>query len=180
MAKEKAAAPIVLRLDRSKRFSTVHGDRPLDDPHVNVSYIQDDLPYDADGILVPDDGRTDPIDVMHDGQRTRFFPLYTPKLREKLKRKLERVARGQQDDLEVTEHDDDRVKEDASEDVNLESWLRGEAKYPAFLIFAACKRRFSKNHTKIRDVVEDLVLEEKIVPEAQVDPHILKYITEKA
>lgn len=178
MAKAQTAAPqpaedVIIRLDRSKKFSTVHGDRTLDDPHGSVVYIQDSLPFDGDGILVPDDGKTEPWDMVHDGQRIRHFPLYTLAMREKLKRKIERVTKGLPKD-EVSEHDDDAIKEDAAEDVNLESWLRGEVKYPPFMIYAACKKRFSKNYTRLRDVLDDLVLDEKIIPESQVDPKLLQ------
>jgi hypothetical protein len=169
-------ATIVLRLDRSKKLATVHGDRNLDDPHASVAYMQDGLPYDAEGVLVPDNGATAPRDVAIEGKIVRFFPLYTEAMREKVKRKIERISQGLPKD-DVTEHDDTSVQEDASEDVNLESWLRGDVRYPPFMIFAACKRRYSKSYNKFRDVIEDLVLDQKLVPEDQVSPDLLRHIS---
>lgn len=166
-------ATVVLRLDRSKKYSTIHGDRVGDDPHASVAFMQDGLPYDSEGILVPDDGKNAPWEILHDNVRIKHHPLYTQEMRDKVKRKLDRATKGIPKD-DVDEHDEESVKADASEDVNLESWLRGEIRYPAFMIYAACKKRFSKSFTKLSDVIDDLVLDEKIIPEQQVDPALLR------
>jgi hypothetical protein len=173
----KDSNPIILRLDRSKKYATVHGDRNLDDPHACVAYMQDGLPYDAEGVLVPDNGATEARDVVIDNARVRFFPLYTDEMRAKRDRKIERIEQGLPKE-EVTELDATDDQEEASEDVNLESWLRGEVRYPPFMIFAACKRRYSKSYSKFRDVIEDLVFDQKIVPEDQLSPDLLRHITQ--
>ena len=170
-----------LRLDTSKKYSTVHGDRSPDDPNYHVCFYQDGLPFDSDGAVVPDDGKTAPwvINVM-DGNtlvQVKHHPLYNDEMRKKLARKMARFTKGPADEPEpTTEVDDEESKEAASDDVNIISWLKGEAKYEPFLIYAAVKKRYSLNLHRIRDVVEALVLDQKLVAEESVDKRLMKML----
>lgn len=173
-----AAADPLIRIDRTRPMSTVHGDRTPDDPHYRVHFMQQGLPFDANGRLIPDDGKTEPFKGLVEGVVTTFHPLYTPAMRELVQKKLDRLKKGipvQPEELDP-ELDPEGELQAASEDVNLESWLRGEAQYPAGLIFAACKKRFHKNHVTLRSVIDDLVNEEKIIPEADVATSLLRLL----
>ena len=69
--------------------------------------------------------------------------------------------------------EDEETEEKPSEDeVNFEAWLRGEADYETFILFPAWAKRKGRKHTKLRDLVEDLVLDEKIVSEDDVTPRL--------
>lgn len=170
----------VLRLDRSKQFATEHGDRQLDDPLHPVHFWQDGLPFDAGGVLVPDDGKKTQWQIVIEGLPVTVKPLYDEKMRLKATRKLTRLKNKEKVEPEADElADDDEIahaRDLASDDVNLESWLRGQAEYEPFMIFAACRRRYSKNYTKLRDVVEDLVMDDKLVPESEVAGHLLRLL----
>lgn len=169
---------ITIRLDRSKKFSTVHGDRVPGDPHYMVHYWQNDLPFDAAGILVPDDGQTQTRTVDMDGKPVICHPLYNAERRAKVARIKERLAKARpvEDPIEVTADSTEEDRVEASQDVNLESWLRGELNYEPWQLYAAAKVRFSKHYGKLRELVQDLVEDERIVPEDQVAPHLLRLL----
>lgn len=173
------ATPII-RMDPSKKYSTVHGDRTPDDPHYRVHFMQGGLPFDSNQLLVPDDGKTAAFaGIAPDGKPTMYPPLYDAKMRAALKVRTDRAVSGKAAPSkveEVSEHDDDEVKRELSEGVNLVSWLRGEEDFEAHMIFAACAERYGRRHTKLRSVVEDLVLDEKIVAETEVAPHLMRLI----
>jgi hypothetical protein len=171
---------LTLRLDSSKKnISEVHGDRTPDDPHYRVCYWQDELPFDARGELVPDDGKTGPWIGLVEGKQVEFFPLYTPERRQKRDAKLARLNSGKAA-IEAEVDIPAPVKGDSDDDVNLESWLRGEVDYEQFALLKAAKTRYSRNYTRLRDLVEDLVYDEKIVPEDQVAPRLIRMLSPDA
>jgi len=185
---------VQIRLDRSRPFSTCHGDRTPDDPHYRVHFWQGGvlggnrilLPFDAHGNLVADDGRKEPKEgINSEGKKIMFNPLYDQQMRDFLAAKLRKAqAAPQPAQLQLKEDGDppqvDELGEDTGDDVNLEAWLRGQAEYPAGVVRDAYARRFHKHTAKLHDIVIDLVLDEKLVPEDAVCPDRAKYLPAKA
>lgn len=138
-----------LRLDRSRDFSTVHGERMVGDSHVRVFFYQDGLPFDAGGSLV--------LDIIEDAG-----------LRAKAERKLKEAAKVSAT-AEAESVDAVVGKEDGTADkgdVNLESWARGEVKYQWYLVSEAIVRRFARRVTNTADAINLLVEEGVIQPDA--------------
>ncbi|MGA2129819.1 MAG: hypothetical protein ABSG76_27115 [Xanthobacteraceae bacterium] len=134
-------------LDRSKPFGTVHGD--LKD---GVHFWQDGLPFDAQGKLA---GAS-----LTDEQRVRA---------ERLARKSARLAPRQAAAAGAV---DEEQAPDAG-DVNLEAWLRGDAKYLYDAVRTAIRGRYQKDCPSIGDAVEFLVFEVKLVDRKLVAKRLL-------
>jgi len=165
----------VVRLDRTKPYGTVHGDRTPDDPYYRVHYWQRGLPFDANGILVPDDQRTEPWPGIVEGKTIMFQPLYTRAMREELEKRIARMMRSQKEaEAERDAPEAIEAPVDPAEEVNLESYLRGEVDYPFFQLKKAAEARFHKRYNRLRTIIEDLVYEEKVLPEMEVHPNILR------
>lgn len=164
-----------IRLDRSKPYSEVRGDRLPNDPHYHVAAMQDGLPFTTDGILVADDGKTEPWTTIIDKETIVHFPLYTPDMRAKVLRKLERITRG----LPAIEEPTAEEQEE-EDDVNLAMWLRGEVDYTDQELYAAAKKRFSINYTKRAQLVVDLVYDHKVVAEDELSPALRPLLSQAA
>jgi|SRR5579859_128463 len=149
-----------LRLDRSKPFSTIHGNRPSGDPHQFAKFQQDGIHFDAQGLhidaLIGDDD---------EGKKVRSL------LEKRLKRQVKAMPKKDGADGEADGGPDDDSGP-ADGDVNLEAWLRGEASYDWFVITKTMRERFKVNLTKQLDVVEFLVSDQKILPVDQLDPKL--------
>lgn len=183
----------VIRLDRSKPFGECRGERQPDDPHYTVHYWQGQkvgghmiqLPFDAQGVLVPDDGKTAPWEGRSpDNKPIVYNPLYTQAMRDLVARKLKTNTFAPSVPVagsEVTADEDDGNGEDhdPSEDVNFASWLRGEAQYDWLLLQKAGKR-IGRNFSSKKQMVEDLVIDEKIIPEDQVCAELARHLPPKA
>jgi hypothetical protein len=182
-----------IRLDRSRAFGTCHGERTPDDPMYRVHYWQGGLmngkrivlPFDANGNLIPDDGRTGLIPgISPDGKPISYHPLYDADQRTYLaakKKKMDAVATAPAANQIVedgdTAHDEDDLGAGKAEDeVNLEQWLRGRVNYPAYLIRLAVEKRYHQKTQQIRQIVTDLVLDHKLVPEGEVCPDLAKFL----
>lgn len=189
----------VIRLDRSKPFGECRGERQPDDPHYKVHYWQGQkvgghniqLPFDAQGVLVPDDGKTAPwTGLSPDNKQITYSPLYTPAMRDLVARKLKSgtaaapapVAGGDGEPGPNANDDDGSGGEDhdPSDDVNFVSWLRGEAVYEWTLMIKAGKKRYGRNFTSKKQMVEDLVCDERVIPEDQVCAELAKHLPPKA
>jgi hypothetical protein len=179
---------VAIRLDRSRPFSECRGDRTPDDPHYKVHYWQGGrlgkdiilLPFDAGGQLVPDDGKTAPWTGLVEGKQVQFHPLWNDKMREFLKLKAARLTQMAGDQVEEDPISTEAMTEALAEEVNLQAWLRGEARYAPHLLRAAAKKRFSKNYPQIKELVVDLVLDEKLVPEDEVCNELRVHLPGKA
>lgn len=159
-----ASAP-KLRMDRSKPFSTVHGERLPGDPHQNTHFFQDSMPFDASGHLI--------YDAIED-----------PKIKAIADRKLKKLPSAKPGnpgsaDGDGDGDDDDGPDNDAGgdtkppaptspDDVNLEAWLRGEMTYPWFAITKAVRSRHNANISKQADMVDFLIRDLKVIPEDQL------------
>lgn len=177
----------VIRLDKSKAFSECRGERTPDDPHYKVHFWQGGmfnkrmvlLPFDAQGILVPDDGKKEPYAGLNvDSKPIEYRPLYDQFMRDLVALKLKKSASAAKgDDQTETDGGDGEPAETVNDnDVNLESWLRGEARYAPHQVRAAVKERFHRSIQKISDIVVDLVLDEKLVLEADVCTALAGYL----
>ena len=179
--KTKAAPPkVALRLDKSKPYSTIHGERQPDDPHYLVHFQQDGLPFDVHGRLIEDDGKRQSFSgVDADGKTVQHKPLYDDKRAEKARRKLDRLNRASTAPVEETDADDDPAaaaaeKAEAAESVNFESWLRGEVRYEHWQLVAAFEARFSRKTQKESDMVIEMVGDDHLVPEDELAPFAAK------
>lgn len=138
------------RMDKSRYYSTVHGERESGDPMATVHYYQDGLPYDASGFLVlaavAADKRKEADALIHKSSKTQKAPK----------------ADG--------DHDPSPDQKVPVNEVNLVSWLRGEAEYPWFMIPAAIRARYNKNVSNKNDAVAFLVEAEKLVTVEELAP----------
>ncbi len=173
-----AAAPPpyhLVRLDRSRIHSTVHGECLPDDPMYGVAYEQGGLPFDAQGKLVaPNDKHTEPFKAKTaDGKETIHHPLYDDRRRALLARRLERIGKSahkpthKPQPIEADE-DADGVFSDEVDLVNLEEWLRGNEEYEPMVIFATLRKRESRNFNRLRDAIDFLVHEKHVVHPKEV------------
>jgi hypothetical protein len=185
-----------IRLDRSKPFSTCHGDRTPDDPHVKVHYWQGGkfganivlLPFDVNGELVPDDGRVGEYQGTGFDPKTgnatlvKYHPLYDDLRRKYLKAKLDRLTAQARkpENAEPEIEEEDEGPHNAEDDVNFESWLRGEIRYAPHLLRAATKKRFHLVQNDISEIVRELVLEQKLIPEDQVCGNFKRFLNQPA
>lgn len=158
-----ATAP-KLRLDRSRYFAEVHGQRVPGDKHQFVHFIQDGIHFDASGLHLDDLVEDDDTRALVD---------------RRLKKQV-KAAKGGEAGGGGGDNSDPGSKDSGSEsgDVNLEAWLRGEARYDWFKITKAARDRYQVNKTKQADMVDCLVNEVKLVPRDQVAPDLLALIPE--
>lgn len=181
--KAKADRKVVIRLDRTRHYATVHGDRTREDPMHGVFFFQNDLPFDAQGNLIPIPEEMEKpfkgLDV--DGKETLYSPLWTQARRDKLKTKQKRVKKAQEEaEQEVLNQEEMEAPADPTEDVNLESWLLGEAQYPFYMLARATLQRFHVKVHTMRALVECLVMDEKIVAEPDVDLRLIRLLDQRA
>jgi hypothetical protein len=151
-----SATPQV-RMDKSRTFATVHGDRLAGDTHQNVHFYQDGLPFDAKGMLVADH----PEVVSND----KLMALVERKMKKAQKAApVENLTApaGDGDDDEVDGDSDDGDKAGADEPINLSSWARGEQKLEWQLVTNAIGQRFSVRVGSKLHAIE-LLLKEGIV-----------------
>lgn len=177
---------MTLILDRSKAFSECRGERQPDDPHYRVHFWQGQmlgkdmvlLPFDCDGNLIPDDGKTEPYEGLVEGKPVKHFPLYTPKMRALVERKTKRLAAAAPGE----EGDEDGGERDTGptvEDVNFAAWLQG-TRYEWQLLQKAFKARYHVANPSKRDMVWDLVHDHHVVPAEKVCPDLAVYLKEAA
>lgn len=183
--------PPILRLDTSRPFSECRGERTPNDPHYRVHFWQGSkvgtkivlLPFDAEGKLVPDDGKTAPYTGTNvEGKPVEHMPLYNADMRTLLDTKMKRLKSAVAEPAPVEDEitDLESAAKTAADDVNFASWLRGEVKYQVHVLFAAAKTRYHKNYSKISELVTDLVLDEKVVPEDDVSVELKKHLPKQA
>lgn len=184
---EAGAAPprpepeVKIRLDRSREFSHISGDRSPDDPWYGVFYMQDDLPFLSNGELAPEpqdpDKRESFIENLPtDGGGVRpvkHHPIWTEARRAIRDRKLAALRAPRAGTLERTDGPVDG-------DVNLTSWLKGEADYEPNQIFAAMRSRWGVNFHDIRKAISFAVFEQHLVPEGEVAGYLMRKVNQAA
>ncbi len=163
-----------LRMDRSKPFSTVHGERVPGDPHQNTHFFQDNMPFDAAGLLIYDAIDDPKIKAIADRKLKK-----APAAKTGESRSAEGDGDDGDDDHETDNDADGDKKPPASvspDDVNLEAWLRGEQAYPWFSITKAVRERHNANISKASDMVEFLIRDLKIIPQDQVSDELRAHL----
>lgn len=131
----------MLSLDRTRKFSTVHGEDTR-----GIAFFQDGFPFDARGQL-------------HE-------PALTDELRKKLGPKPQKAAKVKAEKAPRPARPDATAEGDKGE-VNLTAWLKGEVRYKPFQVFAATRKRTGVAVTSIVEAARLLVFEQKIVTEAE-------------
>ncbi len=185
---------VTITLDKSKPFSTCHGERTEDDPYYRVHFLQGGkfrvngkvvqvaLPFDSNGDLVPDDGKDAPYDGRGIDPKTgnaitvKYHPLYSPLMRQYLAAKIEQIKSlaatapvNEAPRLEDEVGSGDALEGGPEDLVNFADWLRGKVDYQPFLLRKAAHKRYHKQYPDLFPaLVVDLVLDEKLVPEAEL------------
>lgn len=163
-------APMV-RMDRSRDFATVTGERTPDSVHHALHFIQNGLPFDSEGILIPDH-------VFFEPEKGNKPSKQGAILRERADKLIQRAAKAARPRVEGEpppegEEDGDGDKGPA----NLEAWARGEARVPWQEVSQAIARRFSRRVSSRRDAI-DLLLVERVVAKAELSEEHRKLIDE--
>lgn len=178
VAPQAALPPPKVRMDRSRAYATVHGERGPADRYAAVQFIQDGLPFDAQGFCI-----IDHPDIQKPGPEG-------DKLRATLERKLKKAAalkakerprptapaEGDDDDEATASADEDEGDDDELEPINLEAWLRGEQDVEWQEVTQEVARRYKKRIAKIEDAV-DFLVSEGVVPKAQLRAKFKKMVT---
>ena len=150
----------IVRLDKSRDFATVHGDRPPGDPHLNVGFYQNGLPYNYEEKLIADHP-----EVERD-----------PKKKELAEKLLKRAAKQAKNKVATAENSGDPLNlNDPKAPVNLSAWARGEQDVVWQEVTNAIARRFAVRVGNKRDALE-LLLEEKIVAKNDLSDEHLKLL----
>jgi hypothetical protein len=180
-----------IRLDRSRPFSTNHGERTPDDPLYLVHFWQGGmlgphrvvLPFDAHGDLVSDDGQVgDKPGIDAEGKQIKYKPLYDANMKKFLALKSQRAkALASVPAAETIKEDgvadpDEMDVGSPVDDVNLEAWLRGKTDYPASKVREAYRLRYHHSTDDLREIVSDLVLDRGLIPEADLRPDLQRHL----
>jgi hypothetical protein len=191
-------------LDGSKPYAECRGDRTPEDPLYRVASWQGGmlgkdlarelnakgikvratdmvlLPFDSDGELVEDDGKVGDgpkgswKGVDCDSKPCVFHPLWDDRMRAYLAKKQKRIAAISAEEDEEA-HQSDDISE-AAEDVNLQAFLKGTANYEWPLVQAAARKRYSRVFASKKQLVEDLVLDERLVRPEEVCEALRRYL----
>lgn len=171
-----ASAPKI-RMDKTKPYGEVHGERGPNDPLANVHFTQDGMPFDAQGLLVYDAINDEKVKKAVDAKLKRMSAKAAP------------AAESEADGEDVDDGEDDGDSEGSTDavpaasvtpgDVNIESWLRGEANYAWGKITKAVRERYHQNISKQAEMVAFLILDEKVIPEDEVASDLLALLPPK-
>lgn len=180
------SVPVIpaVRLDKTRPFSTCHGDRVPEDPMYRVAYFQGgklgknviSLPFDSEGELVEDDRKTAPWNGLNsEGKTTTYYPLWNDKMRQFLAAKQKKLAERQEEEDELVED-----QGDPSATVDLVKWLKGEATYNWPELVVACKKKHGLNLNSKAQMVTDLVIDLNLVRENELAPNLAKLLPAQA
>lgn len=174
-----AVEPPRVRMDKSRSFSTIHGDRPPGDPHHGVMFVQDGIPCDAEGYFLFD--HPDMLKKGPEGDKRR-------KMAEKhIKRAAAMAARAKPKpapraaDEDFDDQDPNAVDDDEDDDdgllppVSLAAWLRGEQQVVWNDVSQEIARTYKRRISKIEDAVAFLV-KEGVVPPNEVQKKYQRFV----
>ena len=164
-----------IRLDRSRSYATIHGERGPDDPHRTAFFKQDGLYFDAAGALIPE---LVPVELKEKVEK-KLRKLNGGKLPDEIPQAApagENAPEGDDAENDGESDDDDDDDDKSSDDINIESWLTGEANYQWFAISKAIRERFKKNVSNAQDAVLFLVVDEKVVAPENLAPKFKAYL----
>lgn len=162
-----------VRMDRSRDYATVHGERVPNDRHAAVFFYQDEMPFDADGFLIPDHPDFEPGVDQPSAKARKLRALADKKMAKAAKVKARSAPPLEAADPDAhasgeVESDEDDDDEDGPKEINLEAWARGE---PANWndVTQTIARRYKKRVNNKADAIE-LLVEEKVVSLDQLAP----------
>jgi hypothetical protein len=163
--------PVRVRMDRSRDFALVSGDRNRsDDPHRHTHFYQDGLPFDAQGYLI-----FDHVELQGDSpEAKKLQALVEKKAKKASKNQIKEPVDGADQPADGNDADDDDDEEGDGQ-VNLEDWITGRDNYPWQDVSNAILARYSKRVTSQAEGVAFLV-DEKLVPAEQVAKRYRKYL----
>lgn len=144
-------------LDKSRDFSTVHGERAPDDLHARVRFFQDGLPFDAEGVLMADHP-----DITGNEKLQRVVER---KLR-KAAAKAEKEAARARGDLDDDDDEEDRPDADGKlPPVDIRAWVMGQRDYLWTEVSQAIALKYKVRVGGKKHAVEFLVNEGVVTPE---------------
>lgn len=164
MEKPQQETKAVVRLDRSRDYSTIHGERRPDDPHHAVHFYQYGLPFDAHGELIADHP-----EIEADPRKK----LAMEKL---MKRAAKVKIEKPEGDAPGELLDDDGEEDGDKPELNLVMWARGEQKWPWQQVSDAIAARFGKRVTDKKGAVEVLI-EEQIIAAGALSNELRKLVS---
>ena len=172
-------APPKVRMDKSRSFNTIHGERAPGDPLAGVMFRQDGIPCDAQGFFLFD--HPDMLVPGPDGDKRRKMADKHIKraIAQALKNPPKPVKADDDEDL-----DDDEAEDEDAEDeddgllpaVNLSAWLRGEQEVEWNDVSQEIARTYKKRVAKEADAVEFLVEQERIVSKGELRKKFQKFV----
>lgn len=165
----EATAPVV-RMDRSRAFGTVTGERTPDSVHHALHFIQNGLPFDSEGVMI-----LDHTFFEKDKQHPSKLALQLRDRAETLIQKAIKSAKPRVEGEPAPAGEDNEEKQEGP--ANLEAWARGEASVPWQEVSQAIARRFGRRVSSKRDAI-DLLLEERVVAKAHLSSEHLKLVDE--
>ncbi len=182
---EAAPAPMPpmapkIRMDKSRAYAEVHGDRPPGDRHSGVHFYQDGLPHDAQGFLILDHSDYEGTDPEAVKRRATAEKKVRKFLAQSEKKRAAAVAEGGPDyprGVEAIEagDEDEENEDDAAEPINLSAWARGEQQVEWQEITQEIARRYKKRIASIADAIPFLV-KEGVCPPDQIAKKFKKYL----
>lgn len=142
-----------ITLDKSRGYGEVHGETGAH----NIAFEQDGLPFDAQGALIEG--------------------ALTPDLREVVKRRLAKMAKGaakRAAEAEAEADDEDGSpaadEPDDGTGINLLQWVKGNEKYQWHVIQQEFRKRHAMNVNDGASAAEVMVVDLKIVTWDEVAP----------
>ncbi len=158
-AKPERVVNAKVRMDKTRSFATVHGERSPGDPHAQIHFFQDSLPFSADGVLLPNliDKSDEKLQALAKRMQQRANALLE-----------KRIERGEDEDVKPNDPDEGIVR--------LDYWLRGERKYLWPEVSNRIGAVYKKRVNSIKDAVEFLVTDQRLVPRDDVSREFKKHL----
>ena len=154
-------------LDKSRDYSTVHGERAPDDIHARVRFFQDGLPFDAEGVLMANHP-----DITGNEKLQKVVERKLRKAAAKAEKEAAR-ARGEIDD---DEDEEDRPGADGKlPPVDIRLWIMGQREYLWTEVSQAIALKYKVRVGGKKHAVEFLVGEGLVTPEL-VGKDLKKYL----
>lgn len=153
-------ADVVVKLDHTKDFATVHGERAPDDPSYGICYMQNGLPFDAEESLLADHPS-----VMGNPKAKAIIDKMIAR---QAKIAARRKAKDEGDEEAEVESETD-VEDDGDGAVDLKAWAMGAKQYRWQLVSDTIVLKLQRRISSKRDALETLIAE-GIVQAGQLSP----------
>lgn len=161
---------VEVRMDKSRDYATVHGERTAGDPHATVHFTQNGLPFNAQGVLIPDHPDFEPESPKPSARAI--------KLREQAEKLMARAIKSARPKVEGDADEVDNDGDGADDGpANLETWAKGLTRVPWNEVTQAIANRFSKRVSNKRDAI-DLLVQERVVARGDLSDEHRKLIGE--